>query len=183
MNFDETLNILKEKQGLASLEQVAKYLGLSRGGFYDMKGGRGALSDKTLERIMEGTGLPAPIIFAAWSAEHSKSETIRKSWQEWLRNAAAIVAMAGVLTNDADSRAYDDAGATIEQGGIAHNAYYTKPLTGTIFDVFQGIGKIAKGVFNIAARDVALFGNSMWSMFFPGCELRLMVNRRQRCYW
>jgi len=126
MRFPEIIEILREKQGFRNHEQVAEYLGMSRGGYFKMLNGSGGMKDLTLERIMEGTKLPAPMIFGAWEAEHGRSEIVRKSWQEWLRNAAAIVAMAGVLANDADSRSYDDARAAIERGGIAHNAYYVK---------------------------------------------------------
>ena len=91
MTFNDILELLKQKQQFSSFDQVASYLGYSRRGFFEMKRGRGGLKDKTIERLMEGTGLEAPIIVAAWEAEHGRTEKVRASWKRWLQNVAAVV--------------------------------------------------------------------------------------------
>lgn len=90
MNFNQIIETLKEKQGLKNSDEIAEYLELSRAGYFFMKNGRGGLSEKTLHKIMVGTGMDAVTITAAWMAKNAKDKTVRESWKKWLSTAAAV---------------------------------------------------------------------------------------------
>lgn len=103
MKFREIFEVLIERQGFNSHEEAAEFLGLSRPTYFRLKKGETPLKDKTVERLMEGTGLEAPVIVAAWEAEHGRTEKVRESWKRWLESAAAVVilsAAAGLLVID-----------------------------------------------------------------------------------
>jgi hypothetical protein len=90
MNFKELIDLLYTKQGFTNRKQAANYLRLSEKGLQAIKAGRGAIKDKTVERLMKGTGLEAVEIVAAWEAEHGRTEAVRESWRRFLKNAAAV---------------------------------------------------------------------------------------------
>lgn len=110
MKFHEIIEKLKENKGLKTGRDVQNYLGFkSESGYYFMLNGKGALKDETIAKLIEGTGLPAPLIIGAWEAEHSKSEIVRKSWENWLK-AVAVMAILGAVVPYT---------TTLEKGGIA----------------------------------------------------------------
>lgn len=90
INYVGILNLLRKNQKFTNSEQAAEYLNLSRGGYFQMKNGTGGLSERTLMHLMDGTGLDAVTITAAWMAENAKNEKVRKSWQKWLSERNSI---------------------------------------------------------------------------------------------
>lgn len=95
MKFQEVIDLLMEKQGFTNLDQAADYVGLSRGGLLHIKAGRGGLKDAVIEKLMEGTGLEAFQIEAAWKAQFARTEKVRRSWERWSEVAtfAAVAAL------------------------------------------------------------------------------------------
>jgi hypothetical protein len=83
MTFNEILLLYRKNKKIQSWENLATELGLSEAGLRHIRTGKGGLKDATVEKIMEGTGLEAPEIVAAWTAEHGRNEKVRKSWQKF----------------------------------------------------------------------------------------------------
>lgn len=100
MDFDAILELLKKKKGFRSNEELPGYFGMSRGGFYDVKSGRGGLKERTIRKIMDGTGLDAVTIQAAWEAEHAKDPKIRKSWKNFLSRAGLYLLLSPALLTE-----------------------------------------------------------------------------------
>lgn len=98
--FKEVIYLLREKKGFSSHEQVANFLGFSRGGYFTMLNGKGGLKDKTVEKIMDGTNLEAPIIYGAWEAEFGRSKKVRKSWENFLNRVAGWMIAASTLSSE-----------------------------------------------------------------------------------
>ena len=82
MKFAEVIELLRKRQGFTSHEQVAEYLDMSRGGYFNMLNGRGGLKDPTIGRIMEGTNLEAHEIEAAWKAQYARDKRVRNSYKK-----------------------------------------------------------------------------------------------------
>lgn len=82
--FDDVLMTYRKAKGLGSWEATAKALGLTDQGLRDIRKGRGAVKEERVKEIMLTTGIPAPLIVAAWQAEHAKDDAVRKSWGELL---------------------------------------------------------------------------------------------------
>lgn len=93
MKFDEILMMCRDRNGLNSWAELAWALGMTESGLRAIrKGTGGALKETTLETIMRGSGLPAPVIVAAWEAENCRNEYVRESWLKYLdlyRNSPA----------------------------------------------------------------------------------------------
>lgn len=81
MKFEEILETCKTNNHAKSWDEFAWMLGLSTEGLRLIRKGRGALKPATLEAIMRGSGLEAPLIVATWEAEHGKNAHVRESWQ------------------------------------------------------------------------------------------------------
>lgn len=82
MKFDDILMICRERNRITSWEELAWTLGMTEGGLRAIRKGKGgALKEATLEAIMRGSGLEAPLIVATWEAEHAQNPYIRESWQ------------------------------------------------------------------------------------------------------
>lgn len=82
MKFDEILMICRERNQITSWEALAWHLGMTEGGLRAIRKGKGGtLKEGTLEAIMRGSGLEAPLIVATWEAEHGKNAHVRESWQ------------------------------------------------------------------------------------------------------
>lgn len=96
MNFSEVIDLLRDKQGFSSHEQAADYVGLSRGGYFKMLNGTHEPKDSTIHKIMDGTGLEAPVIEAAWKAEFARDAKVRKSWVNFLGRVAALALVAPI---------------------------------------------------------------------------------------
>lgn len=85
MKFDDILMICRERNGMKSWEELAWFLGMTEDGLRQIrKGTGGALKEKTLEGIMRGSSLEAPLIVATWETEHGKNPHVRESWQRLL---------------------------------------------------------------------------------------------------
>ena len=82
MKFEDILWECRKRNGIKSWEELAWFLGMTEDGLRQIrKGTGGALKEKTLEGIMRGSGLEAPLIVATWEAEHGKVPHVRESWQ------------------------------------------------------------------------------------------------------
>lgn len=97
MHFSDVIDLLREKQGFSSHEQAADFIGLSRGGYFKMLRGDACPKDATIHKIMEGSGLDAPRIEAAWKADFSKDKVVKRSWERFLSTAASIALAAPAL--------------------------------------------------------------------------------------
>jgi hypothetical protein len=86
MKFEEILETCKANTQAKSWDEFAWMLGLSTEGLRLIRKGRGALKPATLEAIMRGSNLDAPLIVAIWEAEHGKNPHVRQSWISYLEN-------------------------------------------------------------------------------------------------
>jgi len=124
MRFNDVIKLLYERKGFRNREQAAEYLGMTAKGLQAIKAGRGALKDSTIDRLMEGTGLEAWQIVAAWEAEHGRTEAVRESWRRFLKSVAAVILCAVGIAQPVDSN------ATIGHSPIGHVRYYANLLRG-----------------------------------------------------
>ena len=129
MNLKQVIELLREKQGFRNHEQVAKYIGMSRSGYFNMLAGVGGLREKTVRKLMDGTGLPAVTIEAAWKAENAKDAEVRKSWQEYLKTTAAAVILSTLITASfpTESMAYEQPTIYQEYTLCSHFRGYDAP--------------------------------------------------------
>ena len=107
MNFDELIELLKSKQGLKNIDQIAEYLGMSRTGYLAVKSGKGGLKEKTLSKLMNGTDLDAVTITAAWMAKNANDPAVKKSWNDFLKKSAAaglvFVILSGAMLEEGEA--------------------------------------------------------------------------------
>lgn len=119
--FSKIIELFKEKQQFKRANEEWEYLGMSRGGYYDMKTGRGGLKDTTVEKLMIGTNLEAVEIEAAWKSEFSRSEIVRKSWAKMANVATLFSVSIFLLTSPIVLTAKG-----ISHFDIQNNVYYVK---------------------------------------------------------
>jgi hypothetical protein len=90
MKFEEILETCRKNTHAKSWDEFAWMLGISTEGLRLIRKGKGALKPKTLEALMRGSGLEAPLIVATWEAEHGKVPHVRESWERlantWTQN-------------------------------------------------------------------------------------------------
>jgi len=89
------LAAVKQRHGLATDYQLAKFLGISRQNVSN--GMHGAtMSDKTAALVAAALDLPCEHVMALVAAERTKDETIRRAWQRAAAATAAVLAVVAV---------------------------------------------------------------------------------------
>lgn len=97
MTFDDILMAYRKAKKITNWVDTAAALGYSdESGLRSLRSGKRkrGLDDDTVAKLMDGTGLEAFEIVAAYEAEYGKKEIVRKSWKRFLKehgNAAAII--------------------------------------------------------------------------------------------
>ncbi|MCF1183550.1 hypothetical protein L0E83_08885 [Marichromatium gracile] len=123
MNFEEILELYRRNTGLTSWPAVAESMGMSKANLNFVRSGKVKLQERTVSVLMEGTGLEAPEIEAAWKAIHSEDPKVRDSWARWLsrraRNSAALllalsVVFSGQITDFQGGRSLSNQGFSVK---------------------------------------------------------------------
>lgn len=86
------LDAVKSKTGAESDYQLAKVLGVTRGGISSYRTGRTFFDDKMAVKVAGVLGIDAGIVLAAAHAERAKSEAERAAWTSIFEKLGGLAA-------------------------------------------------------------------------------------------
>lgn len=86
----QLLEVVKQRHGLPTDYQLAKFLGISRQRISNNMRGQ-TMSDETALLVAEALGLPGEHVMAIVATERAKSEAVKKAWQRAAAATAVIV--------------------------------------------------------------------------------------------